>query len=441
MTKRVLIIAYYWPPAGGGGVQRWVKFAKYLSDFGWTPVIYTPEDAEYPLIDESLAKEIDPALEVIRHPIWEPRKLYQKYFGGGSQKGEKKVKMDRLFFIPKEQRSWKQNLTVWVRGNLIIPDARVYWVKPSVKFLETYLQENPVDVMITTGPPHSMHLIGKALKKRTGIPWVADFRDPWTDIEFYDLMMLTKLADAKHRRLEKEVLQEANAVVLVSEFWKQKADRQGTNRSVVITNGYDESDFTAEPASLSKHFLLSHVGTLANDRNPEVLWQALKELSEEIPDFKENLRVQVVGSTEELVVETAKKYGLEEQLTNSGYVTHAEAIQIMQSSQVLLLLINKALKNAPGRMTGKIFEYLAAQRPILLIGLEQSDPADVIEKTKSGAVADFNDSAKIKGILSAYYRLYKENKLKLNAEDYQQYSRRNLSRRLAALLDEVTNNG
>ena len=437
MSKKILIIAYYWPPAGGGGVQRWVKFVKYLSDFGWTPVVYTPQDADYPLIDESLVKEIDPSIEVIRHPIWEPRKLYRQLFGGGKKEGPKKPKMDNLFFIPKEQRSWKQNLTIWIRGNLIIPDARTFWVKPSVKYLKKYLSEHPVNAVITTGPPHSMHLIGKALKKQMGISWIADFRDPWTDIEFYDLMMLTRLADAKHRRLEKEVLEEADGLIFVSEFWNQQVKKYQVKETEVITNGYDKSDFTHEPPPLSDSFLISHVGTLANDRNPEALWQALKELSSEIPGFKEDLKVQVVGNTDELVIETAKKYDLEKQLFNSGYVSHAEAIRIMQSSQLLLLLINNSLKNAPGRIPGKIFEYLAARRPVLLIGLEESDSATIIQNTNSGAAADYQDYAKMKKILREYYQGYKAGKLTINSTAYEQYSRENLSRRLALLLDKV----
>ncbi|MEM1324244.1 MAG: glycosyltransferase family 4 protein [Bacteroidota bacterium] len=439
MNKRVLIIVYYWPPSGGGGVQRWIKFVKYLPQLGWTPIVYTPQDAEYPLVDETLASEVSEEVEVLRQPIWEPRKLYKQLFGNEQKKasGAKRDNLDRLFYIPSKERSWKQNLSIWIRGNLIIPDARVFWVKPSIRFLTDYLKKNPVDAIITSGTPHSLHLIGKALKARLGLPWLADFRDPWTDIEYYDLMMLTRWADAKHRRLEREVLQQADVVTIVSNAWRRKVEQLGARRAHTITNGYDEADFAASLPPLSPHFLLGHIGTLANDRNPEVLWQALKELAEEMPGFRENLRVQVVGNTDPLVVQTARDYGLEQQLINHGYVTHAEAIRLMQSAQVLLLLINKAANNAEGRIPGKIFEYLAARRPILAIGLEEGDSGQIIRETQSGEVVGFGDLERLKEILSHYYQQYQKGVLKVASSAYQRYSRQALTQKLAELLKSM----
>ena len=179
--RRVLIITYYWPPSGGSGVQRWLKMSKYLPENGWQPVIYTADDAEYPVEDKSLEKDVAPETEVIRRPIVEPYSFYKKFLG--IKKGEK-VKAG---FINEgaKKTGWKESLSVWLRGNLFIPDARCWWIKPSVRYLKKYLKEHPVDAMISTGPPHSMHLIARALHKKFNIPWVADFRDPWTDIDFY----------------------------------------------------------------------------------------------------------------------------------------------------------------------------------------------------------------------------------------------------------------
>ena len=387
-------------------------------------------------MDESLVQEIPPEVEVIRQPIWEVRKAYQKLTGassGSPQKG----KVDEIFYMDPKERSWKQNLSLWIRGNVFIPDARVSWVKPSVSFLAKYLKEHPVDVVITTGPPHSMHLIGLRLKRKLGITWVADFRDPWTDIEFFDKLMLSQRSDKKHRRLEKEVHQEADAVIKVAPYWIKRDEHHKPKKMVVITNGYDEDDFQHEAPALDPKFLISHAGTLANDRNPHSLWQALEELCEELPGFEEDLCIQVLGKTDSSVLEAAQAKNLDRFIVNTGYVSHSEAIRIMQASQVLLLLINEVAFNAPGRMTGKIFEYLAARRPILLIGPVDGDPAQVLRETQSGSAVGFGDLEGLKKVLTAYYRAYKANSLVLDSDGYQQYSRKNTTRQLAELLEEV----
>ncbi len=438
--KKVLIIAYYWPPAGGGGVQRWLKFVKYLPQCGWEPMVYAPDPAEadYPLRDESLLQEVSDTVEVIRRPIWEPRKVYQKFVGTDSGETKKKGKVDEIFYMDPKERSLKQDVSLWVRGNVFIPDARVFWVLPSVKFLKKYLQSHPIDAIVTTGPPHSMHLIGMRLKREIGITWIADFRDPWTDIEFYDKMMLSKWADKQHRKLEKQVHQQADAVIKVSPYWLKRDQDLEPRRMVVITNGYDEDDFAYDAPPLNEKFLISHVGTLANDRNPHILWKAIRELIGEIPDFGDDIQIQVMGKTDSSVLESARKEGVDSFLVNTGYVPHSEAIRIMQSSQVLLLLINDVAFNAPGRMTGKIFEYLAARRPILLIGPVDGDAAKVIAETQSGDSVGFADLQSLKSVLRTYYDAYKSNTLMLNSAGYEQYARRNTTRKLAKLLEEVS---
>ncbi len=436
--KKVLIIAYYWPPAGGGGVQRWLKFVKYLPEYGWEPVVYAPDpkEADYPLKDESLIQEVSDQVEVIRRPIWEPRKVYQR-FVSSSDPSPKKGKVDEIFYMNPKDRSIKQDISLWIRGNIFIPDARVFWVSPSVTFLKKYLKTNPVDAIVTTGPPHSMHLIGMRLKRLTGITWIADFRDPWTDIEFYDKMMLSKWADKQHRKLEKQVHQQADAVIKVSPYWINRDQDLEPQKMVVITNGYDEEDFAHEPPALDEKFLISHVGTLANDRNPRILWEAIKDLEKEVPGFGSDLQIQVMGKTDASVLESAQSMGVDKYLVNTGYVAHSEAIRIMQASHILLLLINDVAFNAPGRMTGKIFEYLAARRPILLIGPVDGDAAQVIADTQSGASVGFGDLEGLKKILTDYYALYKSGSLNLQSKGYEQYARRNTTRKLAELLEEV----
>ena len=435
--KKVLVIVYYWPPSGGGGVQRWVKFTKYLPELGWEPIVFAPQDADYPLMDVSLEKEVSKNLAVIKRPIFEPRKLYRRWLGKANEV-KNTASADEIFYIPAKERSLKQKLSLWVRGNLFIPDARMFWIAPSVRYLKKYLKSNPVDVIVTTGPPHSVHLIGKALHKKLQIPWVADFRDPWTEIEFYDKMMLSKWADKKHRRLEREVIQQASAVSMVTYYWADKFLKMGAKRTATITNGYDDTDFGPHTdGPLSKHFLLSHIGTLANDRNPAGLWQVLQEICDENEGFKKDLRIQLVGKTDPAVWKSMEAYGLADNGIDGGYVDHESAVRLMKTSQLLLLLINQSAQNAPGRMTGKIFEYLASKRPILCIGQEESDPARVLAETKGGVTCDFDNLEKLKKQILSYYEQFQAQDLHVQSDDYQQFSRINMSKKLAELMEQI----
>ncbi|MCI4666654.1 MAG: glycosyl transferase family 1 [Bacteroidia bacterium] len=439
--KKVLIILYYWPPAGGGGVQRWLKFTKYLPEFGWEPIVYAPENPDYPLQDPSLVADIPKGLTVIKHPIWEARKavagLFPRKENNKNPKGKKKS-LDGLFYLDPSERSFKDNLTIWIRGNFFIPDARMTWVKPSIKFLSQYLKENPVDAIATTGPPHSIHLIGKGLKKKTGLPWYCDMRDPWTNIEFFEHLMLSNWAERKHRRLEKAVLTGADHVNEVGKDFINYDKSIGVKNIDWLPNGYDDKDFEGEKEAVSPHFMISHIGTFEKDRSLDSLYFALNKLSEEFPDFRNDLRIQLAGKISGAVIEDFENEGLGENLVNLGYISHKEAIQAMQRSQLLLILINQSERNAKGKLTGKIFEYLASERPILIIGPEDGDAANVMNECQGGVACDFEDRDKLVRILKEKYLEYKEiGSVKSQSQGYEKYSRKNLSKALAELLDRL----
>lgn len=433
--RRVLIITYYWPPSGGSGVQRWLKMSKYLPENGWQPVIYTAKDAEYPVEDPSLEQDVAPEAEVIRRPIVEPYNFYKKFLG--MKKGEK-VKAG--FINEGEKKNgWKENLSVWLRGNLFIPDARCWWVKPSVRFLKRYLKEHPVDAMISTGPPHSMHLIAKALHKKFNIPWVADFRDPWTDIDFYKDLKLTRCADKKHHRLEYQVLTEATKVVTVGWDCAKGLESHGAKDVEVITNGYD--DFgkiclnTDENPSLRDHkslpFTMSHIGIISENRNPEMFWQAISELVDK------NLKIRLIGQVDNSVVESIKRNDIEKYVEIIPYIPHNQVIEEQANSDVLLLFVNNT-PNAKGILTGKIFEYMASGRPILCIGPEDGDSARILNETQTGITVDFNDKEKMKSIILEFLAKYQENQLitKRN-ETVGKYSRRNLTKEFVKILNGI----
>ena len=428
--NRVLIITYYWPPSGGSGVQRWLKMSKYLPENGWQPVIYTADDAEYPVEDSSLEQDVVPEAEVIRRPIVEPYTFYKKFLG--MKKGEK-VKAG---FINEgtKKTGWKENLSVWLRGNFFIPDARCWWVKPSVRFLSKYLKEHPVDAIISTGPPHSMHLIARKLHKKFNIPWVADFRDPWTDIDFYKDLKLTRCADRKHHRLEHLVLTEATKVVTIGWDCAKGLENHGANNVAVITNGYDfDNSITSNCQNHTSSFTMSHIGIIGENRNPEMLWQVIGELTKSIDDIK----IKLIGQVDNTVIESIKRNNIEKYVEIIPYIPHNQVIAEQQKSDVLLLFVNNT-PNAKGILTGKIFEYMASGRPILCIGPEDGDSAHILDETKTGITVDFNDKEKMKSVILDFMVKYQENQLvtKQNSA-VEKYSRRNLTKEYVTLLNDI----
>ncbi len=430
--KKVLILTYYWPPGGGAGVQRWLKFVKYLKDFGWEPIVYTAENGEMPVIDNSLEKDIPKGTVVLKTKISEPYKFYKAFTGR-----KKEDKINASFLSENKKPSITEKISVWIRGNFFIPDARKFWIKPSIKYLKDYLAKNPVDVIISSGPPHTMHLICLGLKKEfPNIKWLADFRDPWTEIDFYEELMLSKSSDAKHKKLELEVLSNADAVISVgkgmSDGFKKILGKQ-PEKFHVITNGYDEDDIYKGALEKDNKFSIAHIGTLVKSRNPETLWKVLKTLVSENENFKKDLEIKLVGKVDFFVKEQIEKYGLSSFVNKIDYLPHSEVIKEQQKTKVLLLLVNQT-KNAKAIVTGKIFEYLAAQVPILAIGPPDGDLADILKQTKSGLISDFKDEKQLKeNILS----LYNKKVINFDANEIARYSRRELTKDLSGLLSAM----
>ena len=433
--KRVIIITYYWPPSGGSGVQRWLKMSKYLPENGWQPVIYTTENAEYPIIDLSLEKDVAPETEVIRRPIFEPYAFYKKFLG---LKKEDTVKMG--FIQEKEKKKgWKENLSLWIRGNLFIPDARRWWVKPSVRYLKSYLKDHPVDAIISTGPPHSMHLIALKLKEALGIPWVADFRDPWTEIDYYNDLHLTRRSDRKHHRLEQEVLTKADKVVTVAPDGARRLGRLGNRNVGIIYNGFDRDDDTQAPVKQNDKFSITYLGVLSKIQNPENLWQVLGELVKEDADFSKNLQINMIGQIDSSVVSSIEEHGLGQHVTYSPYIPHDHVSAVHRSSTLLLLLLMPDSEpRAKGLLTGKLFEYLASGRPILCIGPEDGDAAKILKETQSGVTVKFEDRERMKEIIKELYQKYLENGLPNNSNaEIERYSRRELTKQYAKILNQI----
>lgn len=439
--KRVLIITYYWPPSGGSGVQRWVKFAKYLPKEGWQPVIYTPENPELTTIDKTLAAEIPPEAEVVKTHIFEPYGIYRKLMGKGSSTDLKALTSagsdgNEVNPVNGGKKSWKQKLSLYIRGNFFIPDPRIMWVRPSVKFLKSYLKKHPVDAIVSTGPPQSMHLIGLELSKATGLPWLADFRDPWTKIFYFKHLELTPRSEAKHQALEKKVVDGATRVIAVSPMVKKDFEAITSTPVELITNGFDEEDFN-DPFEADEYFNITHTGLFASDGDPEILWKVLAAKCQEDKEFRKLLRIRLVGKTDQEIVNSIETAGLGPNLVNLGYQSHEVAVREQRNASVLILPLRKE-PEYEAVLPGKLFEYLASRRPILGIGQTDGAMAQVVRNTGSGIVYDWNEEQKIRRWVDFSWEEFKNHELLDNATDISMYSRRRLTKRLVSLLEEIT---
>lgn len=414
--KRLLIITYYWPPTGGSGVQRWVKFSKYLPEQGWQPVIYTPENPEQLARDESLLSDVPACAEVIKTRILEPYAVYRRLTGG--KQGEE------VNPVNAQKKNWKQRLSLWIRGNCFIPDPRIGWVRPSVRFLKKYLREHPVDAVVTTGPPHSVHLIGRGLKRALGVHWIADFRDPWTEMFYYKHLGLTAASDRRQHRLEQSVLDEADTVISVTPLVQKDFQAKTKTPVVLITNGFDEDDFVgsgsapAEPftrtgsgaseaqsdsgagAAAVPTYRLVHTGLFAADGNPLNLWDALARRCGEDPSFRARLEIRLAGKVDRAITDAIRARGLGGNLVELGYLPHDETVREQRAADILLLPLRQEPEYAKV-LPGKIFEYLAARRPVLGIGQEDGAAAAVLRDAGAGEMFDWDKTDELLAFLDA----------------------------------------
>lgn len=423
--KKVLILTYYWPPAGGPGVQRWLKFVKYLPEFDIEPIVFIPENPNYPLVDKSLASEVPDNVTVISCPTNEP----YKWAGFLSKKSSKTI--SKGIISEEREQSFIEKAMLFIRGNFFIPDARIGWVKPSVAFLLDFIQKEHIKTIITTGPPHSVHLIGLHLKQKLNIKWLADFRDPWTTIGYHKQLKLTSASKAKHKSLEKQVLNGANQIIVTSSVTKKEFQEITDKPIEIITNGYDNElhvDY-----KMDTKFSLSHIGSLLSKRNPEVLWCVLKDLVDEEDGFSKDFELVFVGSVSEEVLKSIKKYNLSDYINNVGYVSHNESIVFQKKSQVLLL-IEIDSEDTRCIIPGKLFEYMVSNRPIVAIGPKNSDVEKIIKETNTGHYFDYADYDSLKRIILEHYKAFLNNTLQSQPVGLQKYHRRALTESLVKLL-------
>ncbi len=422
--NKVLIITYYWPPSGGSGVQRWLKFSKYLPQNGWKPIIYTPLSPSFDIEDKDLLNEIQKDVEVWKTSIWEPYSIRDKLFGRSENSNAG---------IIHDKSSLKNRIFNWIRGNIFIPDPKIYWVKPSIKYLSKKLKEERITHIISTGPPHSMHLIALGLKKKNPkLKWIADFRDPWSELDLLDEFNLTKSSRTKYQKLEREVLDNTDVCLTVSETWVDSFKRLGSRNVKLITNGFDEDDFNVLQKE-GDNFVIGHFGLLNHLRNPKNLWYTLNEICDENPQFNEKLEIRLSGNIDTEVLQSITQYFyLKSKVRVLGYLNHKEVLNEYNNSSILLLLLFNS-ESGKGNYPGKIFEYFASQRSILAFGPNNSDTQNLMKKLHCGNYFTYENKNLKEKILDLFNESDKVN----ISDDINEFTRKNLTKKLSDLLNEI----
>ncbi len=430
--RKVLIITYYWPPSGGSGVQRWLKFVKYLPAYGWQPHVFTPENPSFAVRDSSLEKDVPSEAEIIRFPIWEPYDIFNKMSGWfGSKKKESAASL-----VSVKNKSFFHNISAWIRGNFFIPDPRRFWIKPAVNFLSDYLIDNEIETIITSGPPHSLHMIGLKLKSKfPHLRWLADFRDPWTEWGLWDSLRVSSPVRWLHRRLESRVLAAADEIITITPFYVRQFERLSNRKVELLTNGFDTEDFEGMTCSTPEKFIIRHVGIVNERCDPRPFMTALKNEMEADPGFARDLRMEFIG---EVHPDFRRYVSNTERLKHvtffPGNIAHKDLISLYGSSCMFLLILT-GYKDGEGFLPGKLFEYIATRLPVLGIGPAQSDAAALLKETGSGSVIESDDEKAIRQQVRATYGKWrKHEKLQVNGEKLEKYSRRDITRQLTFLL-------
>jgi len=434
--KKVLIISYYWPPAGGPGSQRAVKFAKYLPLFGWQPLIFTVKKGEYSYWDPSLETDIHPDLKVFKSASFEPFQLFKKLSGLDSSA---RLPVGHL---TQSNQSLKNKIFNWIRANIFIPDARIGWLPSAVLKLNRLIKQEQIHLIFTTSPPHSLQLIGRHLKKKYQLPWVADFRDPWTDIQYYQVFKRSKFAQKIDRALEKSVLLTSDHLTTVSQtvsegFIRKVSDANLQKKIAILPNGFDPEDFPVQSSKTGGYFTILHTGNLNATQNPENFWKSIRAILESDPSLRQSIRIKLIGNAAKDIQQAVLRNQLQEIVEFQSFIPHSEIVKQVQQADLLLSVIPNVPDNK-GIVLSKNFEYIGSGKPILIIGPVDSDIAKIIRSFSNSKTCGYQDAAGCSSFIRQTLQYWQSGNIQLiSPADREKFSRSHLTRELAGIFDRL----
>ena len=434
--KKVLIVTYYWPPSGGPGVQRVLKFAKYLPKFDWEPIILTVKNGAFPAIDKTLIEEVSSVDNVYRTNLFEPNNLYKKFIGLDN---DAKIP---VAVLAEDNTNWKKDIANWIRMNFFIPDAKIGWLPFALNKGRKIIKYHKPDIIFSSSPPPSVHVIAKFLSNIDNTKWIADFRDPWTDIHYYEHHSRNLISEKIDSNLEKNVLEKADKITCISQKDIEMDFGQKISKSkcINIPNGYDEADFPSTSKSYidDSKFKIMHLGAIYKERLPTNLFKSIQILDQNNKISTDTFILELVGNVENSVKTSIEKFNISEYVNFISYMPHREAIEKSMEASLLLLLINQTDKNIR-ILPGKTFEYLRVGSPILALGPENGEVARIIRETEAGTISHYNDCDKIKNSVLKYYKEWQNNQI--GKDDPQniikKYSRKNLTKKLVGLFEDL----
>ncbi|MGC6429366.1 MAG: hypothetical protein ACON4Y_02690 [Flavobacteriales bacterium] len=424
--KKVLIITYYWPPGSGSGVQRFLKFTKYLNSFGWQPVILTVKNGNFTSIDHTLLEDIPNNTPVYRSYSLEPFYWYNLLL-------KRKSNSSTAGSIGIGDKSVIQKIALYIRANFFIPDARIGWNRLAYRVAKKIFKQHKIDAIITTGPPQSTHLIGERIKNNFNLPWIVDLRDPWTTVFYNSLFPRTENSKLKDKRMEDRIVKSADAITVVSEGLVSEFQSRNENISLIY-NGYDESDFNITKRKSIDKFKITYVGNLMSNQNIESFWAALSNLINKNKIFKEKIVLELVGNIDPSVYLSIKQFGLKSYIKKVGFVDHHQSVKHMINSDLLLFVIPNSEDNFK-IITGKLFEYLATGNDILSIGPIEGDASKILKKLNHFSMIDYTNVSEIENTILDSFNL-KKREYKMN--HISKYSRYKQTEKLADLLNKIT---
>lgn len=403
-SKTILLVSYYWPPAGGISVLRTLKIAKFLSKLGWKTVVLTVDNPQYPIIDQNNLKDVPSNCTILKAKAFQPFNLYKKLTG--------RSKNDTLANVTNanEQNTGViHKFSVWLRANFFIPDARVFWKNNAIEVASEYLKNNKIDAIFSDGPPHTNTLIACKLSKKFNLPWLMDWQDPWTEVDYYTQFPIGKRANKIHHKLEKECIEQCSQMTIVSPTWKKDVEKLGAKNTTLVYWGYDSEDFTSIKKTPNNKFTISHLGLLGDDRIPENVLKAVQELIQENDEFKNDINITFVGTVTNKVQLIINELDINNYCSIHKQIPRKEALELILNSAINLLLLNIA-PNAKGRVPGKLFEYLYARNVILNLGPVDCDVEVILSDTELGKTFNYSDKEGIKSFILSKYQNWIKNK-------------------------------